>query len=152
MTDNAGVWPLHCHIGWHLAIGKMAAIVVQPELIKQQYVPEAALQLCNSCSLPAGDTSDTIAPGKRSSASLSSEKRAHVSYARSSSHHARANRLNGSIDVGRSNAELEDRSITGWELPKPRNLAEEVKSIIDKLKRKSHHHGHGSAKCKNQYH
>lgn len=39
MTDNPGVWPLHCHIGWHLSIGKLAAIVVQPETVKGYYRP-----------------------------------------------------------------------------------------------------------------
>lgn len=32
--DLPGVWPLHCHIGWHLSEGKLAAIIYQPEAIK----------------------------------------------------------------------------------------------------------------------
>lgn len=53
ISDNPGVWALHCHIGWHLAKGKvgysvtpptglftncfvqMAVVVVQPEAIKK---------------------------------------------------------------------------------------------------------------------
>jgi FtsP/CotA-like multicopper oxidase with cupredoxin domain len=35
ITDTPGVWPLHCHIGWHLAQGKMAAIVVQPDAVER---------------------------------------------------------------------------------------------------------------------
>jgi hypothetical protein len=34
MTDTPGVWPIHCHIGWHLSEGKMAAVVIQPDTIK----------------------------------------------------------------------------------------------------------------------
>lgn len=35
ITDTPGVWPLHCHIEWHLAQGKMAAIVVQPDAVER---------------------------------------------------------------------------------------------------------------------
>ncbi|KAF9516469.1 multicopper oxidase [Hydnum rufescens UP504] len=42
ITDNPGVWPLHCHIGWHLAVGKLAAIVVQPAAIQDLSIPAAA--------------------------------------------------------------------------------------------------------------
>ena len=32
-ADNPGVWPLHCHILWHLAMGMGTALVVAPERI-----------------------------------------------------------------------------------------------------------------------
>lgn len=32
--DDPGAWPLHCHIGWHLGVGKMAAVVVCPDQIR----------------------------------------------------------------------------------------------------------------------
>lgn len=35
------MWPLHCHIGWHLSEGKLAAIVVQPDAVKGLYKPPA---------------------------------------------------------------------------------------------------------------
>ena len=36
------MWPLHCHIGWHLAVGKLAAIVVQPTAIRNMKIPASA--------------------------------------------------------------------------------------------------------------
>jgi len=33
--DLPGVWPLHCHIGWHLSEGKLAAMVYLPEKVKR---------------------------------------------------------------------------------------------------------------------
>lgn len=96
MTDNPGVWPLHCHIGWHLAVGKMAVIVVQPDALALQAIPDAAtavrysflslrsistecdamkfIQLCDASNIPSGDTVNTIAAGrkKRSTSSVRS--------------------------------------------------------------------------------
>ncbi|WVN86158.1 uncharacterized protein L203_101319 [Cryptococcus depauperatus CBS 7841] len=46
MTDNPGVHAIHCHIGWHLAMGKLAAVVVQPEAIKEINLPDAWSDLC----------------------------------------------------------------------------------------------------------
>ena len=34
ITDTPGVWPLHCHIAWHLALGKVAAVLIQPDRVK----------------------------------------------------------------------------------------------------------------------
>ena len=39
-TDVPGVWPIHCHIGLHLSEGKMAAMVIQPDVIRQFEAPE----------------------------------------------------------------------------------------------------------------
>ena len=33
--DLPGVWPLHCHIGWHLSEGKLAAMVYLPGKVKR---------------------------------------------------------------------------------------------------------------------
>ena len=30
-ADNPGVWPLDCHLAWHLATGMMAIIVERPD-------------------------------------------------------------------------------------------------------------------------
>ncbi|KAF9516441.1 multicopper oxidase [Hydnum rufescens UP504] len=65
ITDNPGVWPLHCHIGWHLGVGKMATIVVQPAAIRNLSVPAAATALCDASNIPAGDTVNTTAPGRK---------------------------------------------------------------------------------------
>ncbi|RSH85652.1 laccase, multicopper oxidase, benzenediol:oxygen oxidorectuctase [Saitozyma podzolica] len=46
ITDTPGVWPLHCHIGWHLAQGKMAAIVVQPDAVERIAQPWDWSNLC----------------------------------------------------------------------------------------------------------
>ncbi|KAK8854565.1 hypothetical protein IAR55_003304 [Kwoniella newhampshirensis] len=45
-TDNPGVWALHCHIGWHLAEGKLAAVVVRPEAIRSFPQPADWSNLC----------------------------------------------------------------------------------------------------------
>lgn len=33
-ADTPGVWPMHCHIGWHLAAGKQGLINMQPEALR----------------------------------------------------------------------------------------------------------------------
>jgi len=63
LTDEPGVFALHCHMGWHLAHGKMGAVVVQPEAVQNLQIPQAALQLCDSCNFPPGVTVDTPAHG-----------------------------------------------------------------------------------------
>ncbi|WWD19299.1 hypothetical protein CI109_103757 [Kwoniella shandongensis] len=60
LTNNPGVWALHCHIGWHLSAGKLATIVVQPEAIKYFEQPYDWLQLCD------GGDPNAIGPAKRS--------------------------------------------------------------------------------------
>jgi len=63
LTDEPGVFALHCHLGWHLVHGKMAAVVVQPEAIQHLDIPDAAIHLCDSCNFPPGVTVNTPAPG-----------------------------------------------------------------------------------------
>lgn len=38
-VDLPGVWPLHCHIGWHLSEGKLAAMVYLPDKVKKLSKP-----------------------------------------------------------------------------------------------------------------
>lgn len=57
--DNPGVWPLHCHIGWHLASGKMAAVTIGTPSIRAQEQPEDWKALC------AGLDPDVIGPGRK---------------------------------------------------------------------------------------
>ncbi|KAL8766424.1 MAG: hypothetical protein Q9209_006800 [Squamulea sp. 1 TL-2023] len=45
-SDNAGVWPFHCHIAWHLSAGLYANIVENPEGIKKVNVPSTSYQVC----------------------------------------------------------------------------------------------------------
>ncbi|KAK1923265.1 multi-copper oxidase laccase-like protein [Papiliotrema laurentii] len=58
-TNLPGVWPLHCHIGWHLSEGKLAAIVFQPEAIRSIDQPEEWLELCRDYD------HDELGPAKR---------------------------------------------------------------------------------------
>ncbi|EIW68417.1 multi-copper oxidase laccase-like protein [Tremella mesenterica DSM 1558] len=46
LMDDPGVWPLHCHIGWHMSQGKLAAVVIRPDVIKEIDRPSAWLDLC----------------------------------------------------------------------------------------------------------
>ncbi|WOO80402.1 Laccase-2 [Vanrija pseudolonga] len=57
--DDPGVWPLHCHIGWHLAVGKLAAVVVRPDDIRKQAPPQAWSDLCS------GLDQNEIGPARR---------------------------------------------------------------------------------------
>jgi hypothetical protein len=34
LTDNPGVWLLHCHIGWHTSLGFALTFVERPDEIK----------------------------------------------------------------------------------------------------------------------
>lgn len=35
-ADTPGVWPMHCHIGWHLAAGKQGLINMQPDILRER--------------------------------------------------------------------------------------------------------------------
>lgn len=58
--DDPGVWPLHCHIGWHLAAGKMAAVVIGSAAVKTFSRPADWAALCD------GTDPNVIGPGRRS--------------------------------------------------------------------------------------
>ncbi|WOO78380.1 Laccase-2 [Vanrija pseudolonga] len=60
ITDTPGVWPIHCHIGWHLAVGKMGVVVVQPDTIKNRFSRPA--DWTNLC---AGTDPDELGPARR---------------------------------------------------------------------------------------
>ncbi|WVQ82717.1 hypothetical protein IAT38_004849 [Cryptococcus sp. DSM 104549] len=60
ITNNPGVWSMHCHIGWHLAEGKLAAVIVQPEAITQSLRPADWTGLC------AGTDPNAFGPARRS--------------------------------------------------------------------------------------
>lgn len=44
--DNPGVWPLHCHIAWHLSAGMLVNLVVQPDELERMVIAEALEQTC----------------------------------------------------------------------------------------------------------
>ncbi|WWD02112.1 hypothetical protein V865_000150 [Kwoniella europaea PYCC6329] len=59
-TDNPGVWTLHCHIGWHLAQGKLGAIIVRPQDIQNNAArPSSWSNLC------AGQDKNAVGPNRR---------------------------------------------------------------------------------------
>lgn len=66
--DDPGVWAIHCHLGWHLANGKLAVIVVQPEKLKHLRQPREWYGLCTNNKNEIGpakrdsDTSDEAGP------------------------------------------------------------------------------------------
>ena len=45
-TDNPGVWPLHCHIAWHVSAGLYVNTMEQTDLIKQYQIPGSVAQTC----------------------------------------------------------------------------------------------------------
>lgn len=44
--SNVGVWPMHCHIDWHMLSGMMVNFVVGREQLREGGVPEEARRLC----------------------------------------------------------------------------------------------------------
>ncbi|KAH9823805.1 multi-copper-oxidase laccase-like protein [Melampsora americana] len=47
LADLPGVWAMHCHFGWHLAIGFAGVVVVQPDKIANFEIPDENLELCS---------------------------------------------------------------------------------------------------------
>ena len=45
-ADNAGVWPFHCHIGWHLSGGFLINVLLRPEALTDRKIPEVVAQSC----------------------------------------------------------------------------------------------------------
>lgn len=46
VTDTPGVWPLHCHVGWHLSKGKLAMIIVRPDTVMKDVNGDGWSDLC----------------------------------------------------------------------------------------------------------
>ncbi|OQO03485.1 hypothetical protein B0A48_10149 [Cryoendolithus antarcticus] len=44
--DNPGVWPLHCHIAWHVSAGLYVNILENPKKIQQMQIPSTMAQTC----------------------------------------------------------------------------------------------------------
>ncbi|CAO1618236.1 unnamed protein product [Parajaminaea phylloscopi] len=62
-ASNPGVWPLHCHIAFHIAQGFMAALVVHPEAIKSRGLwTESDQALCNAGLAAGASINDTEFP------------------------------------------------------------------------------------------
>jgi FtsP/CotA-like multicopper oxidase with cupredoxin domain len=48
VQDNPGVWPLHCHIAWHLSTGFYLNLLERPEDVKQLKVPDSMQRTCKN--------------------------------------------------------------------------------------------------------
>lgn len=85
--DLPGVWPLHCHIGWHLSEGKLAAMVYLPGKVKRldkpsdwtnvSGIPHSMLHGPSSPQLCASWGKDEIGPARRALPPTLGEKRSH---------------------------------------------------------------------------
>lgn len=66
VTDTPGVWPIHCHIGWHLSEGKMAIVVVRPDEVRKFQRPADWAGLCNGLNVnEVGPARRTLPPQAR---------------------------------------------------------------------------------------
>lgn len=45
-ADNPGVWPLHCHIAWHVSAGFYVTVVERPDDIAKLPIPDIMAQTC----------------------------------------------------------------------------------------------------------
>lgn len=45
-ADNPGVWPLHCHIAWHVSAGFYVTVVERPADIANLKIPSIMAQTC----------------------------------------------------------------------------------------------------------
>jgi hypothetical protein len=47
--DNPGIWPLHCHIAWHLSAGFVWSVLERPgDLVDNMQVPDVMSQTCDN--------------------------------------------------------------------------------------------------------
>lgn len=48
-TDNPGVWPVHCHVAWHVSAGFLMNVMERPEEIKAQHnIQEVIGRTCHA--------------------------------------------------------------------------------------------------------
>ncbi len=63
-ANDPGVWPLHCHIAWHVSSGLYVSILEQPGQIQQMTIPPSLAQTCRTWSKWTGhDIPDQIDSG-----------------------------------------------------------------------------------------
>ena len=53
-TDNPGVWPLHCHIAWHVSAGLYVNLMEQTPQIKNKVIPSTVAQTCRDWATYSG--------------------------------------------------------------------------------------------------
>jgi FtsP/CotA-like multicopper oxidase with cupredoxin domain len=47
VSDNPGLWALHCHIAWHMEAGLLMQFQARNDLMKDWVIPSDVLDLCN---------------------------------------------------------------------------------------------------------
>lgn len=45
-ADNPGVWPLHCHIAWHVSAGFLVQFLANPDKVEKLRIPNVVAQTC----------------------------------------------------------------------------------------------------------
>jgi hypothetical protein len=45
-ADNPGIWPLHCHIAWHVSAGLYVTVMERPADIAKLRIPSIMAQTC----------------------------------------------------------------------------------------------------------
>ncbi|TVY80676.1 oxidoreductase ptaK [Lachnellula suecica] len=55
-ADNPGVWPLHCHIAWHVSAGLYITVVERPNDIAKLAIPSVVAQTCRDWATFTGTT------------------------------------------------------------------------------------------------
>ena len=53
--DNPGVWPLHCHIAWHVSAGLYVNVLERPDDIQNIDFPADAKQTCQNWAAYTGN-------------------------------------------------------------------------------------------------
>ncbi|KAF2440290.1 multicopper oxidase [Karstenula rhodostoma CBS 690.94] len=54
VADNAGVWPFHCHLGWHNEAGLLMQFVTRADEVARWTVPDEARGLCDAEGIDRG--------------------------------------------------------------------------------------------------
>ena len=54
ITDNPGMWALHCHIAWHTEAGMLMQLLSNPSVVGQWKLPGENLALCKADGLERG--------------------------------------------------------------------------------------------------
>lgn len=45
-AGNAGVWPFHCHIAWHVSAGFMVQFLTNPNEVRRMKIPQVVAETC----------------------------------------------------------------------------------------------------------
>jgi FtsP/CotA-like multicopper oxidase with cupredoxin domain len=69
-ADNAGLWPFHCHIAWHLSAGMAVMILERPDEVAELEIPAAVTATCDlfkswQATNPTPDVDDGLKKKKR---------------------------------------------------------------------------------------